>query len=117
MLPSPGERLLWSAGGGSSWDTIFTSVVVPSSHLLVGVRNADVIFETATVFHQISHSLPSPCLFRPVLLTANLTDPEATTYRVKGYSEGTYKFVVKTYTAAGEETGATASITLEQYGM
>lgn len=59
----------------------------------------------------------SPCLFRPVLLTANLTDPEATTYRVKGYSEGTYKFVVKTYTAAGEETGTTASITLEQYGM
>lgn len=64
MLPSAGERLLWSAGGGSSWDTIFTSVVVPSSHLSVGVRNADVIFETATVFHQISPTcFPLPVYF------------------------------------------------------
>lgn len=82
------------------------------------IGRCHVIFETATVFQSNrSHLLPSPCLFHPVLLTANLTDSEATTYRVKGYTEGTFKFVVKTYTAAGEETGATASITMEQYGM
>lgn len=63
------------------------------------------------------------CLVKPVsqfcisLLTANITDPEARAYRVKGYSAGTYKFTVKTYTSAGEDTGATASVTLEQYGM
>ncbi|XP_075875630.1 LIF receptor subunit alpha a [Nelusetta ayraudi] len=48
-------------------------------------------------------------------LLANITDPEARAYRVKGYSTGTYKFTVKTYTSAGEDTGATASVTLERY--
>lgn len=54
------------------------------------------------------------CIF---LWTANITDPEARAYRVEGYSTGTYKFTVKTYTSAGEDTGATASVTLERYSM
>lgn len=36
---------------------------------------------------------------------------------MKGYSEGSYKFTVKAYTSAGEDTGATASIVLKQQGM
>lgn len=36
---------------------------------------------------------------------------------MKGYSEGSYKFTVKAYTSAGEDTGATASIMLEPEGM
>lgn len=62
--------------------------------------------------------MPLPVfVFRPVLWTANLTDLGARNYEVKGYSEGSYKFTVKAYTSAGEDTGATASITLEPYSM
>lgn len=49
------------------------------------------------------------------LRTANLSDAEATSYTVKGLTKGTYKFTVMAYTAAGEGTGTTASITLEPY--
>ncbi|KAL6113967.1 lifr [Pungitius sinensis] len=48
-------------------------------------------------------------------LLANLTDPESRNYTVKGLSEGSYKFTVKAYNSAGEDTGATASILLEPY--
>ncbi|XP_008292288.1 LIF receptor subunit alpha a [Stegastes partitus] len=48
-------------------------------------------------------------------LIANLSDLEASSYTVKGLSLGSYKFTVKAYTSAGEDTGATASITLEPY--
>lgn len=34
---------------------------------------------------------------------------------MKGLHEGSYKFTVKAYTSAGEETGATVSISLELY--
>ncbi|KAG8011787.1 Leukemia inhibitory factor receptor [Nibea albiflora] len=47
-------------------------------------------------------------------LLANLSD-RARNYTVKGLPEGSYKFTVKAYTAAGEGTGALASITLEPY--
>lgn len=46
-------------------------------------------------------------------LLANLSGSRS--YTVKGLSEGSYKFTVKAYTSAGEDTGATASITLEPY--
>lgn len=48
------------------------------------------------------------CLLR----AANLSDPEARSFTVKGFSLGTYKFTVKAYTSVGEDTGATASIML-----
>ncbi|KAF7660821.1 hypothetical protein LDENG_00274530 [Lucifuga dentata] len=48
-------------------------------------------------------------------LIANLSDQGTRSYIVKGLSEGSYKFTVKAYTSAGENTGATASITLEAY--
>ncbi|XP_042343816.1 LIF receptor subunit alpha a isoform X2 [Plectropomus leopardus] len=48
-------------------------------------------------------------------LLANLTDLGSRSYTVKDLSEGSYKFTVKAYTSAGEDTGATASITLEPY--
>ncbi|KAM6931118.1 LIF receptor subunit alpha a [Xenentodon cancila] len=46
-------------------------------------------------------------------LLANLSDLGTRTYTVKGLSEGVYKFTVKAYTSAGEDTGATVSITME----
>ncbi|KAM9360915.1 LIF receptor subunit alpha a [Symphorus nematophorus] len=46
-------------------------------------------------------------------LLANLADPGTRSYTVKGFPVGTYKFTVKAYTSAGEDTGTTASITLE----
>ncbi|KAM6943822.1 LIF receptor subunit alpha a [Lycodopsis pacificus] len=48
-------------------------------------------------------------------LLANLSDLGSREYTVKGLPEGSYKFTVKAYTSAGEETGVTASITLEPY--
>lgn len=48
-------------------------------------------------------------------LLANLSDLGSRSYTVKGLSEGSYKFIVKAYTSAGEDTGATASITLKPY--
>nr|XP_040051943.1 LIF receptor subunit alpha a [Gasterosteus aculeatus aculeatus] len=48
-------------------------------------------------------------------LLANLSDPGSRNYTVKGLSEGSYKFTIKAYTSAGEDTGATASIMLEPY--
>uniref|UniRef100_A0A3Q3SFC7 LIF receptor subunit alpha a n=1 Tax=Mastacembelus armatus TaxID=205130 RepID=A0A3Q3SFC7_9TELE len=48
-------------------------------------------------------------------LLANLPDPQSRSYTVKGLSMGTYKFTVKAFTSAGEDTGTTASITLEPY--
>ncbi|XP_068617092.1 LIF receptor subunit alpha a [Brachionichthys hirsutus] len=51
-----------------------------------------------------------------ITLLANLSDPEARNYEVKGFAVGSYKFTVKAYTAAGEGTGATASIGLQPYG-
>ncbi|XP_061585409.1 LIF receptor subunit alpha a [Cololabis saira] len=46
-------------------------------------------------------------------LLANLSDLGMRKYAVKGLSEGVYKFTVKAYTSAGEDTGATVSITME----
>ncbi|XP_023120208.2 LIF receptor subunit alpha a [Amphiprion ocellaris] len=48
-------------------------------------------------------------------LLANLSDLETRSYTVKGFSMGSYKFTVKAYTSAGEDTGTTAFITLEPY--
>ncbi|AWP07364.1 putative leukemia inhibitory factor receptor-like [Scophthalmus maximus] len=48
-------------------------------------------------------------------LLANLPDKENRSYTVKGLSEGSHKFTVKAYTSAGEDAGATASISLEPY--
>ncbi|KAM9858027.1 LIF receptor subunit alpha a [Aulostomus maculatus] len=46
-------------------------------------------------------------------LLANLSGQETRTYKVRGLSGDSYKFTVKAYTSAGEDTGATASLTLE----
>ncbi|XP_037633026.1 LIF receptor subunit alpha a [Sebastes umbrosus] len=48
-------------------------------------------------------------------LLDNLPDIGSRSYTVKGLPEGSYKFTVKAYTSAGEDTGATASIMLEPY--
>ncbi|XP_040011344.1 LIF receptor subunit alpha a [Xiphias gladius] len=48
-------------------------------------------------------------------LLAKLPDQGSRSYTVKGLFEGSHKFTVKAYTSAGEDTGATASITLEPY--
>uniref|UniRef100_A0A8C7ZZD4 LIF receptor subunit alpha a n=1 Tax=Oryzias sinensis TaxID=183150 RepID=A0A8C7ZZD4_9TELE len=48
-------------------------------------------------------------------LLANLSSSEMRRYVVKGLSVGNYKFTVKSYTSAGEDTGSTASITLEPF--
>ncbi|XP_020503111.3 LIF receptor subunit alpha a [Labrus bergylta] len=48
-------------------------------------------------------------------LLANLSDVGSRSYTIKGLSKGDYKFTVKSYTSAGEDTGATSSITLEPY--
>lgn len=48
-------------------------------------------------------------------LLANLSDTSSRSYTVKGLSKGTYKFTVKAYTSAGEDTGTTATITLEPF--
>lgn len=64
--------------------------------------------------------LPVPLslfVFCPVLWTANLSDIGTRTYTVTDLSEGSYKFTVKAYTSAGEDTGATASTTLEPNSM
>ncbi|KAM7415967.1 hypothetical protein PAMA_018167 [Pampus argenteus] len=48
-------------------------------------------------------------------LLANLSDLRTRKYTVKGLSEDSYKFTVKAYTSAGEDTGTTVSITLKPY--
>ncbi|XP_047447525.1 LIF receptor subunit alpha a [Mugil cephalus] len=48
-------------------------------------------------------------------LLANLPDQAARNYKVKGLSDDSYKFTVKAYTSAGEDTGTTVSIELEPY--
>uniref|UniRef100_A0A8C5NAQ8 Leukemia inhibitory factor receptor-like n=1 Tax=Gouania willdenowi TaxID=441366 RepID=A0A8C5NAQ8_GOUWI len=48
-------------------------------------------------------------------LLANLSHPGLRSYRVKGLPLNTYKFTVKAFTSAGEDTGTTASITLEPF--
>lgn len=57
----------------------------------------------------------SPYLFI-TLQTVNLPDPETMSYTAKDFTKGTYKFTVKAYTAAGENTGTTATVTIEPYG-
>ncbi|XP_061755601.1 LIF receptor subunit alpha a [Nerophis ophidion] len=44
---------------------------------------------------------------------ANLLGQGSRKHTIKGLSEGPYKFTVKAYTSAGEDTGATISITVE----
>ncbi|XP_054630299.1 LIF receptor subunit alpha a [Dunckerocampus dactyliophorus] len=44
---------------------------------------------------------------------ANLLGQGSREYIVKALSEGSYKFTIKAYTSAGEDTGATISITVE----
>ncbi|XP_059405476.1 LIF receptor subunit alpha a [Carassius carassius] len=46
-------------------------------------------------------------------LIANISDPEVQSFRVKGLSLSSYKFVVKAYTSAGEDAGATVAIKME----
>uniref|UniRef100_A0A8C2DJI7 LIF receptor subunit alpha a n=1 Tax=Cyprinus carpio TaxID=7962 RepID=A0A8C2DJI7_CYPCA len=46
-------------------------------------------------------------------LIANITDPAVQSYRVKGLTLSSYKFVVKAYTSAGEDAGATVAIKME----
>ncbi|XP_034398438.1 LIF receptor subunit alpha a [Cyclopterus lumpus] len=50
-----------------------------------------------------------------LMLLANVPDLGSRSHTVKGLSEDSYKFTVKAYTSAGEDTGATASIMLEPY--
>uniref|UniRef100_A0A668A6M6 LIF receptor subunit alpha a n=1 Tax=Myripristis murdjan TaxID=586833 RepID=A0A668A6M6_9TELE len=50
-----------------------------------------------------------------LMLLANVSDPTSRSYTVKGLPVGSYKFTVKAYTSAGEDTGATVSISLESY--
>ncbi|XP_061623655.1 LIF receptor subunit alpha a [Phyllopteryx taeniolatus] len=45
----------------------------------------------------------------------NLLGEGSRKYTVKGVSDGSYKFTVKAYTSAGEDTGATISITVELF--
>ncbi|XP_041854730.1 LIF receptor subunit alpha a [Melanotaenia boesemani] len=47
-------------------------------------------------------------------LLANLSDPGARKFKVQGLSASSYKFTVKAYTSAGEDTGSTVSIMLER---
>ncbi|XP_059192814.1 LIF receptor subunit alpha a [Centropristis striata] len=47
-------------------------------------------------------------------LLANISDLGRRSFTVKGLSEGSYKFTVKAYTSAGEDTGSTASTLLER---
>ncbi|XP_037114607.1 LIF receptor subunit alpha a [Syngnathus acus] len=49
-----------------------------------------------------------------LVLLANLSGEESRKYTVKGLSKGTYKFTVKAFTSAGEDTGATISIRVDQ---
>ncbi|XP_071011993.1 LIF receptor subunit alpha a isoform X1 [Oncorhynchus clarkii lewisi] len=51
----------------------------------------------------------------PLTLLANITDPQLTNHTVRNLVLGSYKFTVKAYTAAGEDGGATVSISLEPY--
>lgn len=46
-------------------------------------------------------------------LVANITDPEVRSYRVKGLPLSSYKFIVKAYNSAGEDTGSTVAIKME----
>lgn len=46
-------------------------------------------------------------------LLANVSDPDVSSYRVTGLSLGSYKFVVKAYNSAGEDSGSTVAIKLE----
>ncbi|XP_077097861.1 LIF receptor subunit alpha a isoform X1 [Siphateles boraxobius] len=46
-------------------------------------------------------------------LVANISDPEVRSYRVKGLPLSSYKFIVKAYTSAGEDTGSTVAIKME----
>ncbi|XP_056601954.1 LIF receptor subunit alpha a isoform X1 [Triplophysa dalaica] len=46
-------------------------------------------------------------------LLANVSDPDVTSYRVTGLSPGSYKFVVKAFNSAGEDSGSTVAIKLE----
>ncbi len=47
------------------------------------------------------------------MFLANISDPEVQSYRVKGLSLSSYKFVVKAYTSAGEDAGSTVAIKVE----
>lgn len=73
--------------------------------------------------HEICVKFPHLFLFfyifvcHALLSPANLPDIETRKYEVKGYSKGSYKFTVKAYTSAGEDTGATASVMLEPQSM
>lgn len=48
-----------------------------------------------------------------VVFPANVSDPDVTSYRVTGLSPGSYKFVVKAFNSAGEDSGSTVAIKLE----
>ncbi|XP_053725931.1 LIF receptor subunit alpha a isoform X2 [Synchiropus splendidus] len=48
-------------------------------------------------------------------LLANIPNADIRKYTVKGLSLGSYKFTVKAYTAAGEDSGATSSISPTSY--
>ncbi|CAL8249209.1 unnamed protein product [Merluccius merluccius] len=48
-------------------------------------------------------------------LIANLSDPLSRSYTVKNLPVSSYKFTVKAYTSAGEDSGSTTSITMESY--
>ncbi|CAL8345371.1 unnamed protein product [Lota lota] len=48
-------------------------------------------------------------------LIANVSDPHSRSYTVKNLPVSSYKFTVKAYTSAGEDTGSTTSITMESY--
>lgn len=48
-------------------------------------------------------------------LLANLSAQTSKNYTVKGLPIGSYKFTVKAYTSAGEDSGGTAAVTMEPY--
>lgn len=50
------------------------------------------------------------------MFPANVSDPDVSSYRVTGLSLGSYKFVVKAFNSAGEDSGSTVAIKLEING-
>ncbi|XP_016898403.1 leukemia inhibitory factor receptor-like isoform X2 [Cynoglossus semilaevis] len=100
----------------------FVQELVPSSSVLLSAsqQDTDVVLTWSSI-PQVNHRgfLLGFNVYNSsgseLKLIANLTDKEIRSYTVKGLSEGTHKFTVKAYTSAGEDSGATASITLEPY--
>ncbi|XP_077377264.1 leukemia inhibitory factor receptor-like isoform X2 [Festucalex cinctus] len=89
------------------------------SHLLISQQDSDVFltWEAIPAATRRGYILGYNVYLRndsQFMLLANLSGQGNRKYTVKGLSKGSYKFTVKAYTSAGEDTGATTSITVEQ---